>query len=41
MSLNDSMTLTERSKLAVWDYPISDRFILKIYNVLIELQYFK
>jgi glutamate receptor, ionotropic, invertebrate len=28
MSLNDSMTLNERSKLAVWDYPISDRFLI-------------
>ena len=26
MSLNDSMTEVERAKLAVWDYPISDRY---------------
>ena len=26
MSLNDSMTVYERSKLAVWDYPASDRY---------------
>ena len=26
MSLNDSMTVYERSKLAVWDYPVSDRY---------------
>ena len=26
MSLNDSMTEVERSKLAVWDYPVSDRY---------------
>ena len=25
MSLNDSMTELERSKLAVWDYPVSDK----------------
>lgn len=26
MSLNDSLTPVERSKLAVWDYPVSDKF---------------
>ncbi|KAF0308662.1 Ionotropic receptor 25a [Amphibalanus amphitrite] len=26
MSLNDSMTEVERAKLAVWDYPVSDRY---------------
>ncbi|KAL3278038.1 hypothetical protein HHI36_013379 [Cryptolaemus montrouzieri] len=26
MSLNDSLSEVERSKLAVWDYPVSDRF---------------
>ena len=26
MSLNDSLTPVERSKLAVWDYPVSDRY---------------
>lgn len=26
MSLNESMTPKERSRLAVWDYPVSDKF---------------
>lgn len=26
MSLNDSMNDYERSQLAVWDYPVSDKF---------------
>ena len=26
MSLNDSMTDYERSQLAVWDYPVSDKY---------------
>lgn len=26
LSLNDSLTALERSKLAVWDYPISDKY---------------
>ena len=26
MSLNDSLNQSERAKLAVWDYPVSDRF---------------
>lgn len=26
MSLNDSMSDYERSQLAVWDYPVSDKF---------------
>lgn len=26
MSLNDSMSEIERSKLAVWDYPVSDKY---------------
>lgn len=26
LSLNDSMTAIERSKLAVWEYPISDKY---------------
>ena len=26
MSLNDSLTAYERSQLAVWDYPVSDRY---------------
>lgn len=26
MSLNDSLLEDERAKLAVWDYPVSDRY---------------
>ena len=26
MSLNDSLDQIERAKLAVWDYPVSDKF---------------
>ena len=26
MSLNDSLDEIERAKLAVWDYPVSDKF---------------
>ena len=26
MSLDDSLTIYERSKLAVWDYPVSDTY---------------
>lgn len=26
MSLNDSLSEIERSKLAVWDYPVSDKY---------------
>ena len=26
MSLNDSMTPQERAQLAVWDYPVSDKY---------------
>lgn len=26
MSLNESMSAKERAKLAVWDYPVSDKF---------------
>ena len=26
MSLNDSLDELERAKLAVWDYPVSDKF---------------
>lgn len=26
MSLNDSLSDVERAKLAVWDYPVSDRY---------------
>ena len=35
MSLNDSMTVYERSKLAVWDYPVSDRYT-KMWQSMIE-----
>ncbi|KAK9884540.1 hypothetical protein WA026_007381 [Henosepilachna vigintioctopunctata] len=33
MSLNDSLSNLERSKLAVWDYPISDKFS-KIWQIM-------
>ena len=26
MSLNDSLSEVERAKLAVWDYPVSDKY---------------
>ena len=26
MSLNDSLSVYERAQLAVWDYPVSDRY---------------
>ena len=26
MTLNDSLSQVEKSKLAVWDYPVSDKF---------------
>lgn len=26
MALNDSLSIFEKSKLAVWDYPVSDKF---------------
>ena len=26
MALNDSLTIFEKSKLAVWEYPVSDKF---------------
>lgn len=26
MSLNESMSTMERAKLAVWDYPVSDKY---------------
>lgn len=34
MSLNDSLTPVERSKLAVWDYPVSDKYTKVGHNVL-------
>ena len=35
MSLNDSLSELERSKLAVWDYPVSDKYTKVI--LLIQL----
>ena len=35
MSLNDDLNEEERAKLAVWDYPISDRFT-KIWAAMTE-----
>ncbi|XP_046623427.1 ionotropic receptor 25a [Neodiprion virginianus] len=35
MSLNDSLSDVERSKLAVWDYPVSDRYT-KMYQAMKE-----
>lgn len=35
MSLNDSLTPIERSKLAVWDYPISTKYT-KMWRVFQE-----
>ncbi len=37
MSLNDSLSELERSKLAVWDYPVSDKYT-KVQRVLNDLQ---
>jgi ionotropic glutamate receptor len=35
MSLNDSLSDVERSKLAVWDYPVSDKYT-KIWQAMKE-----
>jgi len=35
MSLNDSLTPVERSKLAVWDYPVSDKYT-KMWQAMTE-----
>lgn len=35
MSLNDSLTPLERSKLAVWDYPVSDKYT-KMWQAMTE-----
>lgn len=35
MSLNDSLSPVERSKLAVWDYPVSDKYT-KIWQAMQE-----
>jgi len=38
MSLNDSLTDVERSKLAVWDYPVSDKYT-KIWQAMKEAKF--
>jgi len=35
MSLNDSLDDFERSKLAVWDYPVSDKYT-KLWQAMVE-----
>jgi ionotropic glutamate receptor len=35
MSLNDSMSEVERAKLAVWDYPVSDKYT-KMWQSMLE-----
>ena len=35
MSLNDSLSDVERAKLAVWDYPVSDKYT-KIWQAMTE-----
>lgn len=35
MSLNDSLSDDERAKLAVWDYPVSDKYT-KIWSQILE-----
>lgn len=35
MSLNDSLSPVERSKLAVWDYPVSDKYT-KMWQAMVE-----
>lgn len=37
LSLNDSLTPLERSKLAVWDYPVSDKYT-KMWQAMQEAQ---
>ncbi|KAL1505374.1 hypothetical protein ABEB36_004957 [Hypothenemus hampei] len=37
MSLNDSLTDVERAKLAVWDYPVSDKYT-KMWQAMIEAE---
>ena len=36
MALNDSLTPVEKSKLAVWDYPVSDKFTKVDKNIVID-----
>ena len=38
MSLNDSLTDLERSKLAVWDYPVSDKYT-KMFQAMKEAEF--
>ncbi|PSN38557.1 Ionotropic receptor 25a [Blattella germanica] len=38
MSLNDSLTDVERAKLAVWDYPVSDKYT-KIWQAMKEAKF--
>jgi ionotropic glutamate receptor len=38
MSLNDSLSDVERSKLAVWDYPVSDKYT-KIWQAMKEAKF--
>jgi len=38
MSLNDSLSEVERSKLAVWDYPVSDKYT-KIWQAMVEAKF--
>jgi ionotropic glutamate receptor len=38
MSLNDSLSDVERSKLAVWDYPVSDKYT-KIWQAMKEASF--
>lgn len=40
MSLNDSMTDWERAQLAVWDYPVSDKFT-KVFQTMTESGFLK
>ena len=37
MSLNDSLNEVERAKLAVWDYPVSDKYT-KMWQAMKEAQ---
>jgi ionotropic glutamate receptor len=38
MSLNDSLSDIERAKLAVWDYPVSDKYT-KIWQAMKEAKF--
>lgn len=38
MSLNDSLSDVERAKLAVWDYPVSDKYT-KIWQAMKEAKF--